>query len=164
MIVLVGIFVLGNHSSKSGSSQSSTAPAINGIECQTEMVKVHWHAHLTMINDGQNVEVPAGIGINKDANCLYWLHTHQTDGIIHIESPERTNFTLGDFFAVWGQPLSTTEAGAISAASGQTLRFYVNGQPYPGDPQQLPLNQHDVITVESGQVVAPPPYTFPADL
>jgi hypothetical protein len=161
--VLVVIFVLGNKG-QSGTSTSSTAPEISGIKCETEMVKVHNHVHLTMLNDGKNVELPAGIGIKTDAGCLYWLHTHETDGIIHVESPGRADFTLGDFFNVWGQTLSQSEAGPLKAGEGQSLRFYVNGQTFSGDPKSIPLNQHDVLTIESGQEVTPPNFNFPSGL
>lgn len=162
--VLIGIFVIGNRGSKSDTSSTAHAPEIDGIKCETEMVKVHWHAHLTMLNDGKDVALPANVGVLKDQDCLYWLHTHETDGIIHIESPGKSDFTLGNFFQVWGQPLSQTVAGAMTSADGQKLRFYLNGQPYSGDPNSIPLQQHDLITIESGAEVTPPPFTFPKDL
>jgi hypothetical protein len=83
--VLVVIFVLGNKG-QSGTSTSSTAPEISGIKCETEMVKVHNHVHLTMLNDGKNVELPAGIGIKTDAGCLYWLHIFSMFGGKHSVS------------------------------------------------------------------------------
>ena len=35
------------------------------------------------------------------------LHTHNTDGVIHIEpdTPEQARvYSIGDFFSVWGKP------------------------------------------------------------
>jgi hypothetical protein len=60
---------------------------------------------------------------------LYWLHTHAADGIIHIESPIRRIYTLGDFFDVWGEQLGPNQVGTLrgpvvafdtAAATGQT--------------------------------------------
>jgi hypothetical protein len=46
--------------------------------------------------------VPANIGIDEQAGYLTSLHTHDATGIIHVESPTRRSFNLGDFFDVWG--------------------------------------------------------------
>ncbi len=34
-------------------------------------------------------------------NCIYWLHTHDDTGTIHIESPVEQNITLGQFLKIW---------------------------------------------------------------
>ena len=44
--------------------------------------------------------IPAGIGIIPN-HCIFWLHTHDDSGIIHIESPIRTEFSLDQFLKVW---------------------------------------------------------------
>ncbi|MGD1838197.1 MAG: hypothetical protein ACPKPY_09090 [Nitrososphaeraceae archaeon] len=75
---------------------------IMGIKCESmEHSAYHIHTHLLIFIDGRSLDIPANIGISLDDNCLYWLHTHQNDGIIHIESPTNTTFTLGQFFAIW---------------------------------------------------------------
>src|SRR5258708_5443270 len=64
---------------------SVAAAQIDGIPCeQTEQLSYHVHAHLTIIVNGQPVVVPANIGI-PGGRCVYWLHTHDTSGIIHVE-------------------------------------------------------------------------------
>ncbi len=126
------------------------------------MVQTHFHAHLDLIESGTPVPLPAGIGILQDQRCLYWLHTHAADGIIHIESPGTATFTLGQFFDIWGQPLSSTQAGRLRADLGGQLHIFVNGSPDTGDPRAIPLTPHELITIESGAQVPPPAYTFPA--
>jgi hypothetical protein len=37
--------------------------------------------------------------------CIYWLHTHDETGIIHIESPIKKDFILGQFFDLWKKKL-----------------------------------------------------------
>ncbi|HKR74492.1 MAG TPA: hypothetical protein VJR94_10330, partial [Candidatus Nitrosocosmicus sp.] len=44
--------------------------------------------------------VPAGIGIIPN-ECIFWLHTHDDSGIIHVEAPYETSFSLGQFLQVW---------------------------------------------------------------
>ena len=36
-------------------------------------------------------------------SCFAWLHTHAADGVVHIESPTKRTYTLGNFFDVWGR-------------------------------------------------------------
>jgi hypothetical protein len=93
-------------------------------------------------------------------SCFYWLHTHQTDGIIHIESPSQQTYTLGDFFDLWGQKLSSTQVGNDKGA----VIAYVNGQRYTGDPRGIPLTAHAVIQLNVGTDVPPKPYTFAGGL
>jgi hypothetical protein len=52
--------------------------------------------------------VPAGIGI-KPPDCIYWLHTHDISGIIHVESPDNRTFTLGQFFDIWGKKFNNSQ-------------------------------------------------------
>lgn len=62
---------------------------------------VHIHQHLDLFVDGKQVTVPANIGIDAGGGFISDLHTHDTSGIMHVESPTQRSFTLGQFFAVW---------------------------------------------------------------
>lgn len=72
-----------------------------------EATDVHFHAHLDIIVDGQQVAVPAEVGI-AGQSAISSMHTHDSTGIIHIESPTDATFTLGQFFTEWQIPLSAT--------------------------------------------------------
>ncbi len=93
-------------------------------------------------------------------SCFYWLHTHTEDGVIHIESPVQRTFTLADFFAIWGQPLSSSQ---VASAQGSVIA-YVNDMRWSGDPNQIPLQAHLLIQFDVGPDVPPRPFTFPAGL
>jgi hypothetical protein len=152
-----------------------TYPPVNGITCDTaERVAFHIHAHLAVYVDGQPLTVPYGIGIGMpwrvvqssegpfvaSGSCFYWLHTHTQDGIIHIESPVQRDYTLGDFFAIWHQPLSASQV-----ASGQgTVIAYVNGERTSGDPAQIILQAHELIQLDVNTDVPPQPFDFPPGL
>lgn len=130
---------------------------IDGIRCDTmEGAVEHVHSHLQLFNRGRSVEVPAQIGIMPIAGCLYWLHTHANDGIIHIEAPAIRAFTLGQFFDIWGQNLSRTQAGTVHSRGGHYLRFTVNGRAWTGDPRSIPLRDREEIVIQNG-----PPYATP---
>lgn len=81
------------------------------FECLSqEALTFHIHPYLRIVIDGNNISVPAGIGI-VDATvangiayggtCYEPIHTHDSSGIIHIESPVNRNYTLGEFFQIW---------------------------------------------------------------
>ena len=145
---------------------------VDGISCDThEMLLFHIHAHLAMFDHGDEKLVAAGVGIGPPllfqggsvsaGSCFSWLHTHDSSGIVHIESPVQRTFTLGNFFHLWGLPLSATAVGPLSGP----VTAYLNGAPYPGDPTTIPLDAHNVVQLDVGTPApAPRPYSFPAGL
>jgi hypothetical protein len=136
------------------------APAgqpVDGIPCQAaEGVAMHIHPHLTILNHGKPVVIPEDVGRPFTAQCLYWLHTHTPDGIIHVESPKFMMFTLGQFMDVWGQPLTKTNVAGAKPRPGEKIAVFVQGRPYTGDPRKIEFAQHLDIAILVG-----PPYTVP---
>ena len=138
---------------------------VHGITCgPTEQLVYHIHAHLAVFKNGQSYTLPAGIGIPgshavntnqgpiaSGGTCIYWLHTHTTDGVIHIESPTKRIYTLGDFFDEWRQPLSATQVGTLSGA----VTAFVNGKTWNKDPRAIPLLPHADIQLQIGQPAPP---------
>ena len=145
---------------------------VDGIEGSSrEMLKVHVHAHLSLFNRGQQIAIPYGVGIVKPFQAnngfvgmgrgIYWLHTHDATGIIHVESPDDRVYTLGQFFDIWGQPLTTNGVAGLNGA----VHAFVDGKPYSGNPRGIVLGAHTQITLEVGAPAVPPPaYLFPAGL
>lgn len=160
------------------------APTWSGVKGQTidgvgsnsmEQVAYHIHAHLAIYINGTQKTVPYGIGIEQpwstsalsdgsqfvdSGAAFYYLHTHDDTGVIHIESPTNTIYTLGQFFAEWNQKLSATQIGPYTG----TVTAYVNGSKVSGDPSSIKLNPHDVIQLDLGTVVKPAPYSFASGL
>jgi hypothetical protein len=131
---------------------------IAGIACDAmEGQRLHIHQHLTILDRGKPVPIPPNVGQVPARGCLYWVHTHTPDGIIHIEAPAERAFTLGDFFQIWGQPLSRTRAASAQAPAGKTLRVWVDGRAYTGDPQKIVLARHTDVVIESGPPFPAPP-------
>lgn len=129
---------------------------VDGISCDTaEGAVFHIHQHVTIFDRGKPVPIPSDIGRPLGASCLYWLHTHSGDGLVHIEAPKFRSFTLGNFFDVWGEPLSATAVASAHARRG-ALRVFVNGSAYKGDPRKIELTQHTDVTLEMS-----PPYAKP---
>lgn len=94
--------------------------------CDREMAGgFHIHPTLQIIANGENVEVPKNIGVGP--TCMTVLHTHTPDGLIHVESPEKRDFTVGDFFAAWKQPFSQSEVLTYKGDASNRIRVTVNG-------------------------------------
>ena len=88
----------------------------------------HDHANLTIIIIGSLYSIPDNVGRTTD--CMRPLHTHVSDGVIHIESPVPHEFSLHDFFLVWGQPFSQTEILTYSTVNtSHTITMTVNSVP-----------------------------------
>jgi hypothetical protein len=130
----------------------------------SESLAFHIHQELEIYIDGKKVSVPQGIGIDQASQRLAVLHTHEPDGVIHVESPKVSHiYTLGDFFGVWGLRLTKDCIGGLCATGDASLHAYVNGQPVSGDPALIRLQEHQVIVVAYGtqqQVPNPVPSTF----
>ena len=74
---------------------------ISGITCdKVEHLVYHNHTKLVINIQNETHNIPAGIGIIPN-DCIFWLHTHDDSGIIHIESPVKTAFSLDQFLKVW---------------------------------------------------------------
>jgi hypothetical protein len=136
---------------------------ILGLPASPSMsANLHNHDLLQIFVHGKPVEVPQSIGINPTAGFLTSLHTHDNSGIIHVESPTVENFTLGQFFDVWGVRLSPTCIGGLCNSGQNQLRAYVDGKPWSGDPRAIPLKQHEDIVLTYG-TQAEQPNPIPSD-
>jgi hypothetical protein len=116
-----------------------------------EGTALHIHAHLDVIINGTPAQVPADIGVDDAHQKISPLHTHDTTGVIHIESPDKSaTFSLGQFFTEWQVSLGTDHIGGLSADSTHHLAVYVNGTPRTGDPMSIALAAHDEIAIVYG--------------
>lgn len=130
---------------------------------------VHIHQHLDLFVDGKAVQVPANLGIDASGAFISPLHTHDTSGVMHVESPTASSFSLGQFFAVWGVRLSPTCIGGDCTGAGKQLRAWVNGSPVKADPTRIVLAEHEEIALAYGTAAqmpkkVPSSYAFPAGL
>ena len=131
---------------------------VDGIRCeQMEGSVLHIHQHVAVLDHGKPVTFPDDVGRPLVGQCFYWIHTHTPDGIVHIESPSFKTYTLGNFFDVWGEPLSTSNVAGAKPKRGEHVAVWVDGRAYAGDPRKIELTQHLDVTIVVG-----PPYRKPA--
>lgn len=122
-----------------------------------EQLVYHIHQHLDMYLNGKRITVPQCIGIfgcYKNFVYLTQLHTHAPDGVIHVESASKHEYTLGDFFAEWGVFLNRQCVGSLC----QGYTWYVNGKKQTGNPANLGLTPHLEIVFAIGK----PPKKIPS--
>ena len=128
-------------------------------------IVIHVHPKLNVTFDGKSLIVPAGIGINttlwndhsldqygmqpmkmtmKDTSMIMQgmspLHTHDSSGIIHVESNEFRNYTLGQFLQIWGLDLHGKEVKL--SINGNNVKDYKNH--ILTDKEQMILNIEDI--------------------
>lgn len=126
-----------------------------------ERLAEHVHTHLTVLDGATPVTVPANVGHSDEQRFAAQLHTHDTSGILHVESPTRQTFTLGQFFDEWGVPLSAWRLGGLRGE----LTVWVDGHRFVGDPRSIALtNRREVVLAVTsvGEVPhLPPAFDWP---
>lgn len=163
---LVGAVSFPNGSTANGAQ----GDPVDTIPCSTGADAEHYHVHVSLIVNGQQMALPLGVGIQNAVvvgdslaiagTCFYWLHSHDRTGIVHVEPTVAGHtFTLGEYFDVWGQPLTSSNV----AGNQGDVTVYVDGARYFGDPRGIVFTAHQQITLEVGTRVAPPVYAFPPD-
>lgn len=103
------------------------------IDDPTGHSNLAYHAHVKLtihdIRVNQSLPIPAIIGVpggiwvthtlDSMGGVYAPLHTHDDSGTIHIEPKAFFVFTLGNFFDIWGKPLSTTCVWDYCAGPGR---------------------------------------------
>jgi hypothetical protein len=123
----------------------------------------HWHANLRVFVDGVEQSVPVNLGLDGDFHAP--LHTHSADGVLHIESNDAGHdFTLGEFFDVWGVRLTGRCLGASCESGEDALRVFVAGEEVTtGSIRDVQLDDEVVYVVAFGtpeELPQPIPSTF----
>jgi hypothetical protein len=134
---------------------------VDGIYCdQLEQTGYHIHAHLTIYINGQQVAIPQGVGIATDQSCLYWLHTHDSTGVIHIEAPQKAALTLENFLDIWGQQEFSQLGFHTQLAESAGWTIYVNGNKVTGDFNKVVFQPHMLITIAYNSPGVKPDTTY----
>jgi len=114
----------------------------------------HIHPYLRITINGNWYPVPTDIGISP--TCTRPLHTHTpsdpSTGFVqlHVEGPVAKDFTLGDFFAVWGQPFSSTRILSYTADGTNVVRMTVG---LVGGGPGAPSDQYGALVLRDQQAI-----------
>ena len=133
---------------------SATARPVGALRCRAGRLGGAVVAHLEIFARRDTLVIPAGIGVLR-GRCRYPVRTLGPTGLIVAD---RAGQTLGDLFAVWGQPLARRR---LAGFSGPVIAF-VGGRRVRGDVRAIPIRHHAEIVVEvSGYVPPHAHYVFP---
>jgi hypothetical protein len=142
-----------------------TGKPVGGVNCLVNG-KNHLHSLISIYRDGKRLGFPDGIG-RVHAGCYhaYELHVHDVTGIIHMETDVPKRFKLGQWFSLWGQPLSRDMAAGLPGP----VRYYVIEKekitPYVGNPYDIEMVPHREILIVSGTPMSVvPKYKWPAGI
>ncbi len=125
IVVIGGLFVLPRILKKND---------VNGaVPCLVPNVLLvqHIHPKLKIEVDGINENIPNEIGLSDI--CEKAIHTHEEgDGTIHVEAQDNRQYTLGDFFSVWGRSIERDGYVLFLTIDGHPfLDAIINDQPQP---------------------------------
>ena len=161
---LIGGLILYNNHNAANPTASSVVnpiyPAVDGVSCDAgEQLAYHIHAHVSIYINGKLSNIPQNVGIAPDGTCYYWLHTHDTSGVIHIESPTQKDYILGNFLDEWSQRFSSLGyPSELDLTSG--WQVWVDGKPYSGDFHNITLTAHKLITLAYNSPGVKPDTTY----
>jgi len=142
-------------------SWSGSGQPVAGVGC---LINEDYHIHMlvSIYKNGVRQGLPDNIG---RSGCAYELHTHDVTGTIHIETDVPKKFTLGQLFALWGQPLLASGTASLAGP----IRFYLIDKgvltPYAGNPGDIELAAHREVVIASGAPPAIlPKYRWPSGI
>lgn len=142
-LIIGGFIAFQNAKAQKIQTQTSREVALS---CTTDMAtQFHIHPTLTITLFGQRQEIQANIGVTT--LCMNAIHTHDASGVLHVESPVKKDFTLGDFFAVWKRPFTKEHILDTVLSSGQQVIVTVNGKEVATFDQTI-MNDKDQIGIE----------------
>ncbi len=101
--------------------------------CVTGSLVYHAHPNLAIVINTTAFTIPAGVGIQ--GACNKPIHTHATDGVLHVETDANQDYKLSDFFLIWGNWANNAQLAIFNstqifgghAVAGHTLTMTVNG-------------------------------------
>jgi hypothetical protein len=127
-------------------SHTGTA-VVDGVGC-AKNENYHIHALVSIYQDGARLALPDSVG--RGSGCAYEMHTHDISGVVHIETDVSKAFTLGQFFSLWGQPLS---ADAVAGLTGKPTVYVIDKETvvrFTADPSTITLDAHREIVIVTG--------------
>lgn len=115
-------------------------------QSNNDVMVMHIHQQVSLMIDGKPTVVPANIGMDQTIWSNHSLdsygmtgmapmHTHKDDGVIHVESKVKRDYTVGEFLDIWGLDLT-----------GYKVSVTIDGNPVSGYRNHI-LNDGESIII-----------------
>lgn len=121
---------------------------------------IHWHHHLEIMIKGEEVGIPANIGIgSKYVDSPFYdsmmsmtnMHTHDASGTLHWEvmmhAPTSQDMYLGNFFQVWGKTFNKNCIFEFCTGPEGSVKMFVNNK-LNNDFEKYVVRDGDEIVIE----------------
>jgi hypothetical protein len=129
-------------------SSNQTKFTLEEVHADPKLV-MHDHVSLAISVNGEHIVVPQGIGIKSELwkdhtldkygpTGLSPMHTHDTSGVIHIESTANREYTFGEFLRVWG--IDTIKITSITV-DGNDVSGYEDHVMKTGEKFQMEISE-----------------------
>lgn len=140
ILILLSVILIGwsRFAEQKSVSTDPTVISTNGM---------HWHPKIAISIRGEDVPIPANIGLIGGHNPM---HTHETDGTIHLEYEgivREGDIRLGKFFELWGKEFNSNQIFENTNSDTEQVRMYVNGEENTEFDNYL-LQETDLIEVK----------------
>jgi len=120
-IISIGVWLMGNPK-EVVVEEGDTVLSTEGI---------HYHPELEIYIHGEKQDIPADIGLLAGGHNP--VHTHDPDGIIHLEfgggTVRGSDTRLGKFFKVWNKEFNSNQIMDYVSGSDGVVSMTVNGEP-----------------------------------
>ena len=126
-----------------------TGADVDGLACTSNTTPTYQvNAHLAIIYNGQWVQAPKNVGVAS--SCTYEMSTSDHTGTVHIGSTSVKNYTLGNFFDIWGEPLTSTNVAGLTGDVVAYINDNGESRRYMGDLRAISLTSHRAVTLQIG--------------
>lgn len=129
-------------------NSSQALDRADAIGLPAEGTTMHIHPDVQVFVHGEQETVPEGIGISGNGGAS--LHTHSADGVVHVESSVVRDFTLGEFFDVWGVRLTGNCLGGYCEQGQDRLIVFKDGNRMSGPVRSVVLDDQSVVVITFG--------------
>ncbi len=100
--------------------------------CVTGAQVYHSHPSVTITINGQGSLLPTTF----NSGCGQPIHTHDSTGVLHVETDQSRDYTLGDWFLLWGNYANSAQTAIFNSTqifnfktdATHNLTMTVNGQ------------------------------------
>ena len=166
VVVAAGVFVFTNRNDQGTSgvtlpgelttdapwdaNAAKSAARATALGLPAEGTTMHEHADVEIFVHASKEPVPTDIGIDASKGTIQSIHTHDDTGLVHLESSQSREFTLGEFFGVWGVRFTPSCLGAYCNEGNNRLQVFVDGEEVDGSLQDVQLDDQTVIVVTYG--------------